>query len=307
MPNLFDTTTLDNHGEINLYLRNNGFEHHRIATEDHYILDTLFLQRNDAEFTIIICNGLCCVKESMATFYHIFPDNYNICFFDARGHGKSSGSLLKAPWRYGIDDYKDILAIINFVQSKTNTPIILYGSCAGGFNATHALLELHRNNMLISYNIKGFIYDSGWGSRIETFNTAGKAKIDKIAKKIALKYISKAKQQFLATSHPVRILKLLSNHIINFLSIAIVNPLLQSTEQENNLYDKIGMLSIPIFFIHSIDDKWVPFAHAQRLAQSAQSAHLWWITEPSLHSCHHLIHKDDYQKKVTDFCSSLFK
>ena len=300
--------TLEKHDEINLYLLGQGFEHHQVTTDDQYILDTLFLHRNNALLTVIICNGLCCVKESMATLYHILPNDCNICFFDARGHGKSSGSLLASLWRYGIDDYKDILAIIAFVQSKIHyTPIVLYGSCAGAFNATHALLHLKRQNMLISSNIKGLIYDSGWGSRIEIFNTAGKAKLDKIAKKIALRFISKTQQQLLAASHPVRFLKFVSDHIINFLSIAIVTPLLQSTEQENNLYDKIGLLAMPIFFIHSIDDAWAPFAHAQQLAQNAQAAHLWWITAPSLHSCHHLIHTDEYQKNVANFCSSLLK
>lgn len=306
-PNLFDINTLHKHEEINCYLRSEGFTQHWITTEDMYELDALFLHRPAARFTIIICNGLCCVKESMSTFYHLLPADCNILFFDARGHGKSSGSLATAPWQYGIHEYKDILAALAFVRSRAKKPVILYGSCAGGFNAAHALVYLTQQQELQTSGVCGFIYDSGWGSRMETFTTAGRAKIDKVARKMALKYLSRTWQKYCANTTLVRLAKLISNQIITLINTYVAVPLLIHTEAENNLYKKIGLLDIPIFFIHSVDDTWVPFVNAQALARSAQKPSTWWITAPSLHSCHHLVHTETYRQKVTDFCCSLFK
>ena len=72
----------------------------------------------------------------------------NILFIDARGHGKSEGSVLKNMWGYGKHEYKDIIAAIKFAHKKNDVPIILYGVCAGAFNSMHALLKLQKKNRL---------------------------------------------------------------------------------------------------------------------------------------------------------------
>src|SRR5207253_6165044 len=118
-------------------------------------------------------------QEDIATFYALLPEDCNILFFDARGHGNSDGSLLWKLWQYGIHEYKDILGAISCINDMNSLPIIIIGICSGAFNAAHALVSLEKNNQCHTSHVKGLVFDSGWGSVTEIAQTAPPAGIEK--------------------------------------------------------------------------------------------------------------------------------
>jgi pimeloyl-ACP methyl ester carboxylesterase len=288
-----------------LFLSEEGFKKYIIKTSDNYFLEAVFLERPHAKGTLLICSGLNCPKDPMYSFYPILPKDYNVLLFDARGHGNSSGSLLYKPWQYGLHEYNDIIALLDFIINTTTSPIIIYGTCAGGFNAIHALLFLQKNKQLEKYPIKGLIFDSGWASRIQAVQTVAPARLNRFFKIIALYLMGTKLVQKMSNWRSVAFLNYLVNVIpLSLLHIGVIKPLLLPAEKESNLYDKIRNVTIPIFFIHSIDDSWVAFDHMRTLSSKAHNPLCWWITTPSKHSSHYLIYPDLYREKIAQFCNN---
>ena len=57
-------------------------------------LHGLLRKKPDAPYSIIFCAGFYPGrKEGLATFIKLVPENINILFFDARGHGSSEGRI----------------------------------------------------------------------------------------------------------------------------------------------------------------------------------------------------------------------
>lgn len=304
---LFDTEFLLKYDEVTNLLKEQGFQEGFFRSPDEHEINYLFLERPAAEYTVILCAGwLPGRKEGIATFYALLPENCNILFFDARGHGKSDGQLLTKTWVYGRHEYKDILGALDFVRERVKKPIIMYGVCAGAFHTAHALLQLQKQNALADYDIQGFIFDSGWASLLTVSWSAPVAKANEsLARLWATLYGKKWKE--VLTTIPYRVTSYLMNkflaviHTVGFLAPFAVQ------EKGTNLFDKIEHLPMPIFYIHSHDDEYVPIAHAKYLARKSQKAHTWWIEEPSKHACHCLKYKHAYQEKLHEFLDRCMK
>lgn len=298
---LFDTQFLLEYDGVTNHLKEHGFQEGFFTTSDDHELNYLYLERPDAEFTVILAAGwLPGRKEGIATFHALLPESCNILFFDARGHGKSDGHLLRRTWIYGRHEYKDVIGALDFVRAKTNKPIIMYGVCAGAFHAAHAFIYLQKQNKLKNYNIKGFIFDSGWASLLTVSWTAPVAKANEAIARFWAKFYGKKWKEVLNTI-PYRVSSyiitklLVVVHTVGFLAPFAVQ------EKETNLFDKIEHLSMPMLYIHSLDDEYVPIAHAQFLAKKSQNAQSWWIDKPSKHACHCLKYKHEYREILHNF------
>lgn len=127
---LYSTSFLKNYSHVNSFLKEQGFVDITIKTPDNFNLCGLFLSRPNATCNVIICAGFFPgKKEGMATFYDLLPKYCNILLFDARGHANSEGPFLSTLWRYGIDEHKDILGAISWLNNNNNLPIIIGGTC----------------------------------------------------------------------------------------------------------------------------------------------------------------------------------
>lgn len=298
---LFDTQFLLEYDSVCNYLKERGFQEGFFCTSDNHNINYLYLARPEAKFTVVLTGGwLPGRKEGIATLYDLLPNTCNILFFDARGHGKSDGHLLPKTWVYGKHEYKDIIGALDFVRTKTTTPIILYGTCAGAFHAAHACIYLQKENKLADYNIKGFIFDSGWASLLTVSWTAPIAKIKETVARMWGKVYGKKWKEVLNTI-PYRVTSfMLTKFLAVVYAIGFFAPF-AIQEKETNLFDKIEHLPMPILFIHSHDDEYVPIDHAQYLAKRSQNAHVWWIAKPSKHACHCLKYKHEYRDTMLSF------
>lgn len=302
---LFDTQFLLQYEAVTNHLKEHGFEEGFFKTKDGCNINYLYLERPNAAYTVILAAGwLPGRKEGLATFYNLLPESCNILFFDARGHGKSSGSLLKTTWIYGIHEYKDMIGAIDFIQERTNTPIVLYGVCAGAFNAAHALIHLQNTDRLQEYNIKGLIFDSGWASVATASWTVIAAKANESIAKFWAKLYGKKWKDVLHT-YPYRSTAYVANKILSIIHSIGFFPAYALQNNKTNLFDKIDCLPIPILYIHSHDDEYVPIQHAKYLAKKSKHAHTWWIKKPSKHACHCLKHKEEYKEQLHYFLEKI--
>lgn len=296
---LYSTAFLRNYKSVRALLYKVGFEKISFTTSDGINLSGLFLSRPHATCNVIVCAGwLPGRKEGMATFYDLLPENCNILFFDARGHGESEGSLLWGLWRYGIDEYKDILSAISYLNVDNNLPIVIAGICSGAFNATHAIIYLEKNNLLTESKVKGLVFDSGWGSVLKVITTAPIAGIKKrIAGLLRSLYTTKrtARRSIL-----YNISSRCAQHLCTLGNYACALPLAAQYDNVTNLAHKIHEIAIPIFFIHSYGDTYADMNDAVKLSELAPNKQCWWIAQSS-HAKHHLIHKDMYKEKLTAF------
>lgn len=296
---LYSTTFLRDYTSVKTFLKTEGFQEINFASSDQLSLSGLLLTRPNATCNVIVCAGwLPGKKEGMATFYDLLPNNCNILFFDARGHGESEGSLLWGLWRYGIDEYKDILGAVSLLNTHNNLPIVIAGICSGAFNAAHAILALEKNNLLTKSNVAGLVFDSGWGSVLKVVTTAPIAGIKKrIAAILRSLYTTKKTAR---RSYLYKISSYCAQHLCALGNYACALPLATQYNHITNLSDKINKISVPIFFIHSYGDTYANMDDAVALANLAKNKQCWWITQSS-HAKHHLIHKEVYKEKLIAF------
>lgn len=300
---LYSTSFLKDYKAVRRYLKKEGFTKISFKTTDNLSLSGLFLSRPNATCNVIVCAGwLPGRKEGMATFYDLLPKNCNILLFDARGRGESEGSLIWNVWRYGIDEYKDILAAISWINYHNALPIILGGTCSGVFNAAHAVLNIIKKNRLERSHITGIFFDSGWGSVMTMSQSSAIANIKK--------YFTRVAVLFHGTKENIEhypLYKICYPSIIRYFKIVhhlCAKPIIIRYEKMTNLFDKIHQISVPILFIHSYDDSHAAFSNACKLATLAPNKQCWWIKKSS-HAKHHLIHKDLYKEKLTAFINTV--
>ena len=297
---LYSTSSLKNHTVVQEYLKSVGFKKITFTTSDNFKLVGLFLARPHARYNVIVCAGwFPGKKEGMATFYALLPEDCNILLFDARGHGESQGSLLWKLWRYGIDEYKDITAAVSWLNSNNMSPIIIAGICSGAFNATHAISYIEKNHP--NHNVKGLIFDSGWGSISQIIKTSP---IAGIKKRIACFMSYFCKKKSLQNNYLYRACSYSMEHICALCNYLCAEPLAAQYEHTTNLFNIIEAITTPILFIHSYDDVYAEIGDAINLSLLAPHKQCWWI-EKSSHAKHHLIHKDLYKEKVIDFINSV--
>lgn len=300
---LYSTTFLRDYTAVRTFLKSENFQQITLTTSDGINLSGLFLSRPHATCNVIVCAGwLPGRKEGMATFYDLLGKDCNILFFDARGHGESEGSLVWGLWRYGIDEYKDILSAISWLNADNNLPIVIAGICSGAFNAAHAILNLEKNNKLAQSNVKGLVFDSGWGSVLKVITTAPIAGIKKrIAAILRSLYTTKRTAR---CSYLYQISSFCADYLCTLGNYVCALPLAKQYSHITNLSDKIHQISVPIFFIHSYGDTYANMDDAVALANLAPNKQCWWISQSS-HAKHHLIHKDIYKEKLIAFINNV--
>lgn len=293
----FDTSFLSRYDEVSQMMKEKeGFVEGFFTTHDNVSINYLWLQRKNARYTMIFCSGFFPGrKEGLATFYALLPSDCNLLFFDARGHGKSTGQCMKRVWRYGLHEYKDVIGAICWVHKQQPAcPIVIYGLCAGAFHAVRALLYMKSEGILELCFVKGLIFDSGWSSIKCVAHTAPKSHV-----------LEWAAQRFENHELFSTMLCKLLGYCIDGLYYALVYPALYVMGDQTNLVDYISAIHTPIFYIHAEHDSYASIEPVKLLAQKTKHATCWWIAEQSKHACHHLKLKDQYRERLLDFVTKI--
>lgn len=305
----FDASFLNNHQAVYEALRSEGFTPVRFRSSgDHLVLNGLYRPVQNARATLIVCGGFYPGrKETYAHFSVIFPD-FNILLFDARGHGKSQGSLFGSLSTYGLSEFQDIIGAIAFVHKNTrdqNTPVFLYGCCAGTFHAAHALIKLEQANMIQQLNIKGFIFDSGYGSLTTAAEQTPRGELSKRLTQWLKLFLRDRNTATIQQNFTYKLLYGICSPVLNFISSFFTRSF-RHREPQTNLFNKIHLIPVPIYYIHSVDDNFSPFNDIQRLAQLSQHPQTWWIgAHQSYHAEHNRKLRAAYTNNIREFCNNI--
>ena len=289
----FDTKNiLNSRKNSTRLLKKDGFCSVRFNTPDGIKLHGLLLFRPNSIGTIICAEGYHDgTRFDAAALVPLIPDNYNILFFNQRGYAPSKGKSWKNIWFYGMYHYQDILGALDFIVSLTDKPIILWGTCAGAFNAAHALIHSAEHNL--TYPVKGLIFDSGWSSVPTTART--------FSKKIACKLL-----QVPTVSKPDTILeKITHGLVIATQKMLLIDYCLAKYDPQTTLIGKMEQIQVPVLFIHSKNDQIACFEQVEQLI--AQTPHAFsWIVPESTHSMIHIKQKGQYQQVLTSFLNYVY-
>ena len=292
----FDTTFLRQYDEVRKSLvEDEQFQEGDFNTPDNVRIHYLWKKRAAAKKTVICCGGYSPGrKEGLASLYAMLPEDTNILFFDARDHGQSETVSFQV-WRYGLEEYQDIVGAVEWVQKKDDCPIVLWSICSGAFNATHAVRHLATQQKLAP--IKAMVFDSGWAS-ISRSTYSGPLTFAKDSIRSLVTYClgHNSVSNFVSTG--------CEKAVTLFIGIMHRYPwswLSSGYEQTTSLFDKMNSIPIPVFFIHSEDDTFIEIDDAKELAQKTANAQTWWITEQSKHACHHIKHKKEYRSRFLTF------
>ncbi|NBV40691.1 alpha/beta hydrolase [bacterium] len=263
------------------------------TTSDNIHLAGLFLDKSKKEKikgTILCCAGFHPgLKEGMSTYYALVKDEpYNVLLYDARGHGQSDGSFysLSGLAYYGQHEYLDVIAALEWIQKynelhKIKEPIFIIGLCAGAFHATRAIATLKEANPKLYTNIKGLIFDSGWGALYEIAPTTINGELEKRLKRSHAKWLVHTPLYYMIAS--------------------VYYTLFYYTHAQcPTIHEPLAQIDTPILFIHAHNDKHVPIRVIEPLTQNCKNGSTWFIQE-STHACHHLKHAQDYKKNLLEF------
>lgn len=284
----FDTKHILNDRQKTIeLLKKDGFYSVRFYTPDGITLTGFLRFKPSNRGTIICCEGYHAgTRFDAAALTPLIPADYNILYFNQRGLYPSHGKSLKNLWFFGLYQYQDIIGALQFVSTLNNKPIILWGTCAGAFNAAHALIKLKQQN--ISYPIKGLIFDSGWSCVSDTANAFNKNIVRKI---ISVPTLSK----------PDSIVEKICYGFLSLLKKALLlDYCFAQYDEQTTLVGKMHAISIPVLFIHCQNDAIASYEQAQQLIDQTPHAFSWIIPE-STHAIIHIKQKSQYQQILTKF------
>lgn len=300
-PELYNTQFLKRKKDVReLLLTKEGFFEEIIKDSSKNSSSMLYKIAPNARYAFVCFGGWGMGKESLAPLYEMLKDQQsNIFLCEARTIGQS---IVQNAWDFGMYSEQDVIhCIAKAHELSPDIPLVIWGTCAGAFYATRALVILNEQKKLAEYRIGGLIFDSGWGAVDEAIVTQWKGRIkEKIARTIA-PYTSYTDYRDTEKTLFVKMVSGISNWLIDVFSWYTIRPLYMYRTYKTNLNTTIGQLSIPIFFIHSKDDWLKPLSMSKQLYEKASNKIAWWIDLPSTHSMHHFKHKEEYKKRCIDF------
>lgn len=267
-----------------------GFEKTTLMSRDGIELEAMCRIIPNAEYSVVLTGGFLPGKVSgIFAFVELFHPNCNMVFVQSRGRGGSQGrDKFHRLWRYGVDDYLDTVAGIEYIAEKGDMPIVLYGVCAGAFHSMHAVLKLDELGLTkIKSQISGLVFDSGWPNVAEVSKTALPRGIDKILKKCAWKRVL-AKALYGLVRPPV-----MFYHEYWY-------------GDQTDLRNHAHKLQIPLLFVHGQQDAWADFELLQDLIKVCISTNdnvSWWFPDSAEHGDLYFAPEliDQYSQKLRAF------
>jgi len=302
----FNSKILRNKTVTKQKLIQEGFTEITCTSEDGVTLQGLFLKREQAKGTILFFHGFCPGgKEVFAPFVKITPSNYNLFFVDMRSYGESSGPNFYLHLRnYGANNYKDVIDAIQLINAKTNgLDQIIFGWCSGAFHCATALVKA--KEICNQCNVKGLIFDSGFGSILQISEAPlYHVRYKYIPKLIAPLYGGDKKRASRSTI--CRLTSFFLSAVLRTISLFILPPI-RKRESETNLFDKIDQLGdLPVLVIHAEDDNYSPWETVQPLVQNIKNKELWLIPRgKSSHAETHLKQKEAYKSRLGRWLADL--
>ncbi len=281
-------------------LKEEQFQKIAFTTSDNIQIAGLLREQSTATCNLIFCGGFYPGnKEKMAALIPLLPKQYNLLFFDARGHGESEGTFLSTLHTYGKHEYKDITAAINFMHELNNKDIIILSVCAGSFHAVRALEHLYTAHSFQQKNIKGLVFDSGIASLKHALH---------IPFILQQKGLTNLFKKYVYTTHDETTIQqtyafLVINSICSGITSACISFMqwrAGDTSAYDSIFQAIRTVDIPVLYIHAQNDPQANLNDMLKLAHATEKSSSW-ILENTGHANNSIAHKAAYQERLVSF------
>ncbi|MCX7705004.1 MAG: alpha/beta fold hydrolase [bacterium] len=233
-------------------------------TEDGKKLSGWFIPSKKSHDVIICLHGYPANKSDILPFIEFLYPEFSLLLFDFRAHGESSGGIT----HFGLKENLDVKAAIKWLRlnEKTkNADIGVWGYSLGG---AVGIIAADGNS-----EIKALVTDSAFANFPEMIT------------------------HYYKNFGPLK-------HVFASLSKVLGRWVLKSDFSQNSPEKRISGIRCPILIIHSQEDEFVPFQHAQRLFEKAPEPKELYTTYGS-HTA--MTGTSEYQKKVLNFFKKYLK
>ncbi|NBK97802.1 MAG: alpha/beta hydrolase [Erysipelotrichia bacterium] len=264
------TQTYEDTFVVNDFFSTTPYNHIYINSDDKLQLHAYeFVNTGHCEQWVIVLHGYMGDATQMAyQAHHFYELGYNVLVPDLRGHGLSEGDYIGMGW---VDRF-DLLAWTHYlINVDPNNKIIFYGISMGATTLLNACGEK------LPYNVSLAIADCAFTSVWDIFT-----------------------YQLDASFH------LPSFPLLNMLEL--VNKYRSHyTFKEADTRKQLTKAQIPILFIHSKTDDFVPFKMMEELYQSTSSIKEKLVIKKAWHGASSLVEPKTYWRKVNNFIAKYQK
>lgn len=294
---LFDVTTKEGRKKfgdrevVSKELEVYGFKRVTFKATDGVELAGSMLVRPEAKRNIVVCAGFYeGLKEGMASFLHLFPQDSNILLFDARGHGESSGRFWSYSGDYGLQEYRDVIGALACITQAAPLDTFVFSYCMGSLHAAHALIVLSERNELAKYHVRGFICASGANSLRDLKDVFIKHIVDlELPKACGYRPTEAKKSSLMYWS------KFIPGMLIGAWQTLLIMPRIEKNHNQVRLDNKIHKIQCPVVFMHAEKDTYIDSQGTQTCAHCLPASELVLLEGETDHFAHHL---NDTWKKV---------
>ncbi|MCM8759536.1 MAG: alpha/beta fold hydrolase [Candidatus Omnitrophica bacterium] len=234
------------------------YEKIEFFTEDGKKLSGWFIKSPKSKSVIICLHGYPANKSDVLPFVEFLYPDFSLFLFDFRAHGESSGKIT----HFGLKEHLDVKAAIKWLRSNKETKDAKIGIWGYSLGGAIGIIAADGNS-----EIKALVTDSAFANFPEM--------VTHYYKNLGpLKYVFASLSRFLG------------------------KWVLHSDFSFNSPENRISGIRCPVLIIHSQEDEFVPFVHAQRLFGKAPEPKELFITRGT-HT--QMSGTTEYQKKVLDF------
>ncbi len=212
---------------------------------------------------VIIVHGYNCYSDFMESYTrHFYSNNFNVIAPDCRGHGESEGNYIGMGWH----DRLDVISWINkIIEKDPNSEIVLFGISMGAASILSATGEN------LPRNLKCAISDCSYSDGYKIIKNQIKS----------------------SSILPIFPFATIANIITKFRSgyfISDAKPINQVKKSKT-----------PTLFIHSDQDKLIPFEMAYDLYENASCVKDMLIIKDAGHGYSSIVEPNLYWKKIEQF------
>jgi uncharacterized protein len=238
----------------------------QFKTTDGLNLAGLLIIRSGATRNLLLCHGYRMAKERLMSFVSMFPRD-NILLFDYRAHGESEGNCTTI----GYHEKKDVLAawaVLKDHQATKLLPTYGIGLSMGAVSLLAAAIEEKDS-------FQGIILDSPFTCLEDQART-------RFSKRFKIPFV-----------------------FVEQLGIRIFEYMMDYSPAQVNALQWAEQLTIPVFVIHSCNDRVASYDGALSLYDKFQTKKEFWKVSDSGHARIYIDCANEYPAKVESFLNSL--
>ncbi|MCM8818943.1 MAG: alpha/beta fold hydrolase [Candidatus Omnitrophica bacterium] len=237
-----------------------SYENINLKTEDGKTLKAWLIHSEKSKGIIICLHGYPANKSDILTVVDFLYPDFSLLLFDFRAQGESEGKVCY----FGLKEFLDVKSAVDFIKRDSrikDLPIGIWGYSFGG--AVGIIFTAKYDE------IKTLVTDSAFAN----FPDMVKSYYKNLG---PLKYI------------------------FSSFSIFLGKYVFKSDFKLNSPENFIGNVKCPVLIIHSRNDEFVPFSHAERLYKNANQIKELYVVEGP-HTGLDRAYTDEYREKVKNF------